>query len=683
MQMKLGTLPFACAAGLLLATTPPAAGQSPGTPEPAGLDTRSIVEHLADDALEGRLTGSPGIRLAADYIIEQLGAIGAVPLPALADFRQPFRYTAGVTDAGTTLRIEGEEIALGPEGGGGLEIVAQQILFDAAESRTTASGSVVLTATSGGEPAAPEPLPVTPPDPPASPAPPGGTTATAPPAPPSVPDGPVVRALSFSESGTVEGPLVFAGYGLTVPETDDFSYDSYATLDVTDKIVVVLRYFPEDTEGELRAMLARYAGLRYKATAARERGARGLIVVTGPRSPNAGALVPLRFDTAVSDSDIVAATVNGALGAAIIESAGRSLEEVQASFDTANPHVAGFDLPLEATLDVQVETQEATGHNVIGYLPPTREAAADAPYVLLGAHYDHLGRGRGGDSLARDDEAGQIHNGADDNASGVAAVLAAGASLASRERDRGVILALWSGEELGLLGSADFVEQAPVPMADIAAYLNFDMVGRLRDNALTLQAVGSSSIWTDLVTELNGRTGFDLSLVADPYLPTDVRSLNAVEVPTLNFFTGSHEDYHRPTDDAHTLNYEGLDRIVELATAVAADLVVRPDAPDFVRVEEVEQRGGGATMRIFTGTIPDYSQDVEGLAISGVVGGGPADEAGLEGGDVIVGLAGRTVTNIYDYMYALDLLKVGEPTEVVVLRDAERVVLELVPRVRE
>ncbi len=683
MQMKLGTLPFACAAGLLLATTPPAAGQSPGTPEPAGLDTRSIVEHLADDALEGRLTGSPGIRLAADYIIEQLGAIGAVPLPALADFRQPFRYTAGVTDAGTTLRIEGEEIALGPEGGGGLEIVAQQILFDAAESRTTASGSVVLTATSGGEPAAPEPLPVTPPDPPASPAPPGGTTATAPPAPPSVPDGPVVRALSFSESGTVEGPLVFAGYGLTVPETDDFSYDSYATLDVTDKIVVVLRYFPEDTEGELRAMLARYAGLRYKATAARERGARGLIVVTGPRSPNAGALVPLRFDTAVSDSDIVAATVNGALGAAIIESAGRSLEEVQASFDTANPHVAGFDLPLEATLDVQVETQEATGHNVIGYLPPTREAAADAPYVLLGAHYDHLGRGRGGDSLARDDEAGQIHNGADDNASGVAAVLAAGASLASRERDRGVILALWSGEELGLLGSADFVEQAPVPMAEIAAYLNFDMVGRLRDNALTLQAVGSSSIWTDLVTELNGRTGFDLSLVADPYLPTDVRSLNAVEVPTLNFFTGSHEDYHRPTDDAHTLNYEGLDRIVELATAVAADLVVRPDAPDFVRVEEVEQRGGGATMRIFTGTIPDYSQDVEGLAISGVVGGGPADEAGLEGGDVIVGLAGRTVTNIYDYMYALDLLKVGEPTEVVVLRDGERVVLELVPRVRE
>ena len=657
MQMKLGTLPLA--AGLLLTTTPPAVAQSAGTPEPAGLDTRSIVEHLSDDALEGRLTGSPGIRMAADYIIEQLEDIGAVPLPALADFRQPFRYTAGVTDAGTTLRIEGDGIA---------------VLTASSQSERVVPGS---------PPAPPDaPAPPDPPAPPAPPAPPGGTTVAAPSAP-AVADAPAVRALSFSESGRVEGPLVFAGYGLTVPETDDFSYDSYATLDVTGKIVVVLRYFPEDTEGELRATLARYAGLRYKATAARERGASGLIVVTGPRSPNAGALVPLRFDTAVSDSDIVAATVNGALGAAMIESAGRSLEEVQASFDTANPHVAGFDLPLEATLDVRVETQEAIGHNVIGYLPPTREPAGDAPYVLLGAHYDHLGHGRGGDSLARDDEAGQIHNGADDNASGVAVVLVAGARLASAERDRGVVLALWSGEELGLLGSADFVEQAPVPMADIAAYLNFDMVGRLRDNALTLQAVGSSSIWTDLVTELNGRTGFDLSLVADPYLPTDVRSLNAAEVPSLNFFTGSHEDYHRPTDDAHTLNYEGLDRIVDLATAVAADLVVRPDAPDFLRVEQVQQRGGGATMRIFTGTIPDYSQDVEGLSISGVVGGGPADEAGLEGGDVIVGLAGRTVTNIYDYMYALDLLKVGEPAEVVVLRDGERVVLELVPRVRE
>ena len=550
---------------------------------------RAIVEYLADDELEGRLTGSPGIRMAADYIIEQLGAIGAEPLPGVGGFRQAFAYTAGVTDTGTSLHVEGT-------GGGGTI------------SLTVSSSSTV------SPNGAPAPVPPAPPAPPAT-----GAGQAAPPAAP-VPDTPSIRALSFSDTGRAEGQLVFAGYGLSVPETDDFSYDSYATLDVSDKIVVVFRYFPEDTEGELRATLARYAGLRYKALAARERGAAGLIVVTGPRSPNAGALVPLTFDTAVSDSGIVAATVNGELGAAIIESAGDSIEAVQASFDTGNPHATGFDLPLEGSLEVSLETQEATGHNVIGYLPPTGGAALDKPYVLLGAHYDHLGRGRGGDSLARGGEAGQIHNGADDNASGVAAVLSAGARLAAAARDRGVMLAFWSGEELGLLGSADFVQQAPVPMDAIAAYLNFDMVGRLEDNPLNLQAVGSSSVWTDLAEELNEPIGLDLTFVSDPYLPTDVGSLNAAEVPSLNFFTGSHEDYHRPTDDADTLDYEGLDRVIDLASAVAANLANRPEAPDFIRVERVQQRGGGATMRIFTGTIPDYTQEVEGLSISGVIG---------------------------------------------------------------
>ena len=519
----------------------------PAAQESAALDQRAIVEYLADDELEGRLTGSPGIRMAADYIVEQLEAIGAEPLPGVGGFRQSFSYTAGVTDTGTTIELTGSDLTLRiqPEG-----------------------------------------------------------------------DGPSVRALSFSDTGRAEGQLVFAGYGLSVPETDDFGYDSYATLDVSGKIVVVFRYFPEDTEGELRATLARYAGLRYKALAARERGAAGLIVVTGPRSPNAGALVPLTFDTAVSDSGIVAATVDGALGAAIIESAGESIEAVQASLDTANPHVTGFDLPLEGVIEARLERREATGHNVIGYLPPTTGAELPKPYVVLGAHYDHLGRGRGGDSLARGDEAGQIHNGADDNASGVTAVLAAGAGLAGAERGRGVVLALWSGEELGLLGSADFVEQAPVPMDRIAAYLNFDMVGRLRDNTLNLQAVGSSSIWTGLAKELNEPVGLDLTFVADPYLPTDVGSLNAAEVPSLNFFTGSHEDYHRPTDDAGTLDYEGSSAS---STSRAANLVTRPDAPDFIRGARA-QRGGGATMRIFTGTIPDYTQEVEGLSLSGVIG---------------------------------------------------------------
>jgi len=592
---------------VLLGTTQLACGEQ----LPVDLDTRVLVETLASDAFEGRRTGSVGSRQAADYIIDQLEAIGAKPLPGQTDFRQSFAFTVGVSDGGTAL-------AVNPDGGARQQWTGEDI-----------------------------------------------------------------RALSFSDNGSVEGPLIFAGYGLAVPETDDFSYDSFATLDVTDKIVVALRYFPEDTEGALRATLSRHAGLRYKAFAARERGAKGLVVITGPRSPNAGELVPMTFDSAIGDSGVVAATVTGEVGDALLAAAGKTLAEVQASLDTANPHVTGFEIPVQVTLDAVLQREAGTGYNVVGYLPPTDITGIAKPYVMLGAHYDHLGRGEGSDSLARANEAGEIHNGADDNASGVAAILSAGAKLAQVDRQRGVILAFWSGEELGLLGSAEFVDQDVVPMDQIAAYLNFDMVGRLRENKLTVQAVGTSSIWPDLVEELNEPLGFDLAYVNDPYLPTDVMSINSAEVPSLAFFTGSHEDYHRPTDDADTVNYPDLDRISEFGAMVAARLANRVEAPDFIRVQREVRRGGQATMRIFTGTIPDYAQEVEGLLLSGVVAAGPAEVAGLQAGDVIVGLAGQTIANVYDYTYALDVLKVGEPALVEFIRDGERTETELLPEARE
>ncbi len=580
-------------------------------PEPVTFDTRMLVEALASDELEGRLTGTTGSRKAADFIVAKLEAIGATPLPGADDFRLPFQFTAGVRDGGSQVSVRGT--------------VADETTWGDSE----------------------------------------------------------VRALSFSENGAVSGELVFAGYGLSVPETDGFSYDSYATLDVKDKVVLVLRYFPEDTEGELRANLAKYSDPRYKAMAARQRGAVGLIVVTGPRSPNAGELVPMTFDTALSGSNIHGVSVSGGVGDALIGLTGQALEDVQASLDTGNPHVTGFDIPgVHITLETTVEREERTGYNVVGLLSPG-DGTVDKPYVLLGGHYDHLGRGTGGNSLARGDESGQIHNGADDNASGVAAILSAGARLAQLERARGVILAFWSGEELGILGSADFVTSSPVPIDQVAAYLNFDMVGRLTDNKLTVQAVGTSPTWTPLVEELNTAAAFDLQLITDPYLPTDVTSFDQVDVPSLGFFTGSHDDYHRPTDDADALNYEGLERIADLGVAVAERLATQTEPLEFVRVERGAQQGSQTVMRIFTGTIPDYSQEADGLLLSGVVGGGPAEAAGLQRGDVIIELSGQSIANIYDYTYALDLLKVGQPVAVVFMRDGETMNTELVPQARQ
>jgi len=579
--------------------------------QPAPSSIQANVEVLASDAFEGRLTGTDGIRFAANHIIAELEAFGAEPLPTADGYRLPFQFTGSTTDGGTRVRLDGTD---------GLE-------WSDSES---------------------------------------------------------VRALSFSESSEVSGPVVFAGYGLVVPETDGFSYDSYATLDVTDKIVMALRYFPEDAEQDLRSTFSRYSSLRFKAQAARQRGASGLLVVTGPRSPNAGALVRMTGDTAVADSGIAAASVSLSVADALFDLVpDMTLEEAQRALDSGNPHVSGFEIPVDLTLDARVVREQQTGHNVVGYLPPTGDTTLDRPYVVLGAHYDHLGRGEDGSSLAKAEEAGDIHNGADDNASGVAAVLAAGAELAAQDRARGVVLAFWSGEELGLLGSADFVQSAPVPMGQIAAYVNFDMVGRLRDNKLSVQALGSSSIWSDLVDEVNASFDFELQKVTDPYLPTDVMSFNLAEVPSLALFTGSHEDYHRPTDDPETVNFADLERIARYGAAIAARLVTAPAPPDFVRVERTGQAGGQMQIRLYTGTIPDYASEVDGLLLSGVMGGGPAERAGLRAGDIIVELAGQSIANIYDYTYALDLLKVGEPTPVVFTRDGDRRETELIPEVRE
>ena len=579
--------------------------QSATDGEPSSI--RANVEFLASDALEGRFTGSAGIRRAADHIVAELEAIGASPLPGADGFRLPFEYTGSARDGGSRLRIE----------------TADGQRQDHAEA---------------------------------------------------------VHGLSFSESTTATGPLVFAGYGLVIPETDGLSYDSFATLDVADKIVLVLRYFPEDSEGDLRGLFSRYADLRFKAAALRQRGARGMVVVTGPRSPGAGRLVRMTADAAVADSGIAAVSVTGEVAEALFEHVDRSLEEAQREFDSGNPHVAGFEIPVEVTIDARVTRERRTGHNVVGHLPPTAAGPAEKPWVVLGAHYDHLGRGESG-SLAGAEAAGDIHNGADDNASGVAAVLAAGAELAARDRARGVVLGFWSGEEIGLLGSQEFVATGPVPMDEVAAYVNFDMVGRMRDNALTAQGLGSSSVWPGLVDEVNEAFGFDLQRVADPYLPTDSIRFIEADVPSLALFTGSHPDYHRPSDDADTINYLDLERTARYGAAVAARLIDEPTPPDFVEVPRTAQPGRAMT-RITTGTIPDYGAEIEGLRLSGVIAGGPAEQAGLQAGDVIVELAGVAVGNIYDYMGALDRLRADQPAPVVYLRDGERRETQLVPAAR-
>jgi hypothetical protein len=299
-------------------------------------------------------------------------------------------------------------------------------------------------------------------------------------------------------------------------------------------------------------------------------------------------------------------------------------------------------------------------------------------------------------TLAKDGEKGQIHYGADDNASGVAGLLEIAEYLADLKKKgqlqmrRDLVFGLWSGEELGLLGSNHHVRSLGGETghggdisSKVAAYLNMDMIGRLREK-LVLQGVGSSSIWPSEIEKRNAPVGLTIVTQNDSYLPTDATSFYLKNVPILSAFTGTHEEYHSPRDTAETLDYDGMARVSRFMALVARSLATSEEVPDYVRMEQPSRGAGRARLRAYLGTIPDYAQgDVVGLTLGGVTAGAPAEKAGLEGGDVVVELAGRKIENIYDYTYAIEALKIGETVTIVVLRDGERLSFKITPGSRE
>ena len=602
--------------------TPSAAPpKSSGTAEITAADLREEVGFLAAEERQGRMTGSAGARQAADYIAARLQDAQLKPAGDNNTFFQKFEFNSGVK----VLKEKNELVLSG-------DTISKPLRFEVEKD---------------------------------------------------------FAPLSFTENQTVDGEVVFVGYGLSVPGKGAEGYDSYAGVDVKNKIALVLRYVPEEVDAKRRQELNRYAGLRYKAMLAREHGAKAVLFVTGPNSPNKGELVAASFDASTANSGIVVASISSNVADTLFQRAGKDLKSLQSGLDKENPHAeSGFVLSnVTVHLATAVEHIRKEDRNIVAVLPPSGPPA-QAEYVVIGAHYDHLGFGESG-AMQRKGEEGKIHPGADDNASGAAAILELAASLAEERKTkpeefrRGIVFAFWSGEEIGMIGSSYFVEHPAVTMSNVAAYLNFDMVGRLRENKLSLQGIGSSKAWRRLVEKRNVAASFNLSLQEDPYLPTDVTAFYPKGVPVLNFFTGGHDDYHRPTDTADKLDYDGLERITKFSRVLVEDLVKGGERPDYVKVEHSEGAGGRETLRVFLGTIPDYATEVAGVKLAGIRGGSPAEKAGLKGGDVIVEFGGQKVANIYDYTFALDAAKIGQPVEIVVLRDGQRVKITVTPEARK
>lgn len=692
------------------------------------------VDYLCRKELGGRMTGSPGERKATAYVAAYLSHLGCRPEVGQSFF-QPFDFPKGA-----------------------------EILPGNALSWTANEG------------------------------------------PEQTVDADGFRPLTFSANVSVKNAeVVFAGYGIVSPKTQDFEeYDSYVHLDVKDKWALVFRFVPEDVTPEHRQHLKFYSGLRKKLFHARQNGAIGLIVVSGPTSQVRKQLVPLRNDFAPSGSSIAAVSITDDVASKWLQAANKDLTALQKKLDDGQPAI-GFDLKgLRVSANVAVQQTTGRGRNVVARMQwsetPTDEV------IVVGAHVDHLGKGSAS-SMAKEDQQQQVHVGADDNASGVAAMLeiaeycsnlkSKGASNGGVNKfKRDIVFAAWSGEELGLHGSKHFVDsilkpqtkseskpqtessddsqkkanspnahdfvigvleegkyelngepiskselienltvvakmasdfpvemkvaedvdpatergKATVDAAEalvksaglsritrsgqtvdsqqndgglrVVAALNMDMVGRLEDK-LILQGIGSSDVWPKIIERKNIVVGLPVALSQDTDLPTDATSFYQAGVPILSAFTGSHQDYHTPQDTPEKLNYPDAARIAKLMGLVVLDLATADGKPKFIRQESSPKQAVRGGVRAYLGTVPSYGDDVVGVKLSGTTAGAPADVAGVQGGDIIVELAGQNIENIYDYTAAIDGLKIGQETTIAVMRGQQRLELKITPQSRQ
>ncbi len=479
--------------------------------------------------------------------------------------------------------------------------------------------------------------------------------------------------FSFSGNTSLEAGVCFVGYGFDF-DADSVKWNDYNNMDVKGKWVMMLRADPE--LDNFNSVFLPYTQERSKIIVAKDKGAKGVIFVSGKEFETEDVLTHLSFDKTANNAGIPVINITRKTANRILK---KDIEQIEKQLnETRSPNSFYLKTKIKATTGIELLKEKT--NNIVAIVEGVDDKLKNE-YIVVGAHFDHLGWGGEG-SGSRVPDTVAIHYGADDNASGVAAVLELAEKFSSlKNNKRSIIFVAFGAEEMGLVGSKHFVENPPFDTSQIVAMFNFDMVGRLKkgeDASVQLGGTGTSAEFDSIISIYDKNLPFKLTKSPEGYGPSDHASFYSANIPVLYATSGVHEDYHTPEDKTGKINFEGEKQIVDFVYQLINDIANSPSRLTYKKSGSKVASRSSRRLKVTFGIIPDVSaSDVEGLRITGVRSGGPAESGGMKANDVIISVAGDPVSNIYDYMYRLAKLKPGQTVVVEVKRGEEVKVLLL------
>jgi aminopeptidase YwaD len=477
--------------------------------------------------------------------------------------------------------------------------------------------------------------------------------------------------FSISENGNLEAEVIFGGYGFSI-ETENLKWNDYQDLDVLDKWVMILRADPEVDNA--MSNFASFSGDRDKAMLAKDKGAGGVLLVSGEKFDQKDEFEGLKKGE--FSVGIPVLRISRTLADKILADSEKTIAELELTLNE-NRKPGSFTTGKTVNGNSELSQELVNTQNVIMQLPGT-DPVLKNQYVIIGGHYDHLGTGGPGSSSRAVDTIA-VHYGADDNASGIASMLEMAEKAASLNNNkRTLIFTAFAAEEMGLLGSKHLVENLPFEADSVNAMINLDMVGRLKENKLLqIGGVGTSPILKDLIYKQTDTTFFDLSLSNEGYGPSDHSSFYGLDIPVLFISTGAHLDYHTPFDTPERINYEGMEAITTLVYNYMDVLAKEESKLAFTEAGPKTQVTRGMRRKGVTlGIMPDFAGNIKnGLRADFITPGKPAQLGGMLKGDIITAINGMAVNNIQDYMFRLSKLNHGETINLEIIRDGEKELL--------